>query len=96
MSAEQQIQFLQQENQERLARSIQVRSLLDNGTDATAIAPHVFQKLGLKSQVSGTSQTAAGQVTVTGDPVVTLVALTVSTGEGAATAVMRGLVAART
>jgi hypothetical protein len=47
-----------------VARPIQVRSLLDNGTDATAIAPHVFQKLGLKSQVSGTSQTAAGQVTV--------------------------------
>ena len=38
--------------------------MLDNGTDATAIAPHVFQTLGLKSGVSGRSQTAAGQVTL--------------------------------
>jgi hypothetical protein len=47
-----------------IPRPVQVRSMLDNGTDATAVAPHVFQKLGLKSGLSGMSHTAAGQVAV--------------------------------
>src|SRR5438128_638326 len=45
-------------------RPIQVRALLDNGSDATAIAPHVFQKLGLRSVRSVSSVTAGGPVTV--------------------------------
>jgi hypothetical protein len=47
-----------------IPRPVQVRALLDNGTDATAIAPHVFQRLGLTSRVSGSTQTAAGPVQV--------------------------------
>jgi hypothetical protein len=39
---------------------IRVRALLDSGTDRTAVAPHVFQRLGLAPLIYATAQTAGG------------------------------------
>lgn len=47
-----------------ISRPIQVRSLLDSGTDVTAVASRVFQQLGLGSLISGFSQTTSGLVPV--------------------------------
>jgi hypothetical protein len=47
-----------------IPRPIQVRSLLDSGTDVTAVAARVFQQLGLGSLISGFSQTTSGLVSV--------------------------------
>src|SRR5262249_59921883 len=43
---------------------IQVRALIDPGSDHTAVAAHVFQQLGLAPLVYGTSQTAGGSFQV--------------------------------
>jgi predicted aspartyl protease len=44
---------------------IQVRALVDTGSDVTAVAPHVVQRLGLvQSAIPGLSQTASGSVLV--------------------------------
>ena len=43
---------------------IQVRALLDNGSDTTAIASSIVQKLGLEVMIPASSQTASGKVEV--------------------------------
>ena len=43
-----------------IPRPVKVRALLDCGTDVTAIAPRVFQQLGVGSFASGSSQTTGG------------------------------------
>ncbi len=45
-------------------RPVQVRALIDSGADATTVAPHVPQRLGLTPFISGTSQTASGSVPI--------------------------------
>ncbi len=43
---------------------IQVRALLDSGSDVSAIAPRVVQQLGVISLISGSSVTASGKLAV--------------------------------
>ncbi len=47
-----------------IPRPLQVRTLLDSGANATAVAPRVFQHLGLGSFVTATSTTAGGTIKV--------------------------------
>ena len=47
-----------------IPRPVQVRALIDSGCDVTAVAPHVFQQLGLMPIRSSVTQTAAGAVSV--------------------------------
>jgi hypothetical protein len=47
-----------------IPRPVQVRALLDPGSDRTAAAPSVFQQLGLGPFIYGTSQTAGGSFQV--------------------------------
>jgi predicted aspartyl protease len=50
--------------QQPVPRPVLVRSLLDSGSDATAIAPRAIQHLGLVPIVPAFSQTAGGMVPV--------------------------------
>ena len=50
--------------QQPIPRPQHIRSLIDCGTDTTAIASKVFQQLGLGPVARGSSQTAAGAVPV--------------------------------
>jgi len=50
--------------QRPVARPVHVRSQVDSGSDATAIAPQIVQQLGLVSIVPGLTQTAGGMVPV--------------------------------
>jgi hypothetical protein len=45
-------------------RPVQVRALIDPGSDRTAAAPQVFQQLGLVPFISGTCHRTAGSVNV--------------------------------
>jgi hypothetical protein len=47
-----------------IPRPVQVRTLLDSGTDITAIAPRLVQQLGLESLLPASSQTAGGLIQV--------------------------------
>ncbi len=45
-----------------ITRPVRARGLLDTGTDATAVAPWVFRRLGLRRKRVATTHTASGSV----------------------------------
>jgi predicted aspartyl protease len=62
---------------------VAVRALIDTGTDTTAVAARVFQRLGLAPLITASSQTASGLVSVN----LHRISLTISSPtQGAATA----------